>query len=138
MIEFSNSFPSLIFGHCDLTFETPRVYHNCRKLFELLRYFQCNFVPIMKKLKTLQINNKEFLNSFQYDFKKLKKKIKWTNELKDFWRFFVKFLVLENIAQILRKFSWKWFPGCFSDILKKFRENFQKILKKIGRKFELK
>ncbi len=25
LFEFSNSFPSLIFGHCDLTFETPLV-----------------------------------------------------------------------------------------------------------------
>ncbi len=46
---------------------------------------------------------------------------------------FDEFLVLENVAGIFRRFFWflNWFPGCFSDILMKFCENFQKILKKL-------
>ncbi len=50
--------------------------------------------------------------------------------------FFGKFLVLENIAKIFRKFLWflKWRPGWYWGILIKFCENFKNILNKFGKK----
>ncbi len=56
----------------------------------------------MEELKTLQKNYDEILKQFLNDFEKFQKKN--LNDLNDFWRFFGKFLVLENIAEIFRKF----------------------------------
>ncbi len=64
------------------------------------------------------------------NFKKKKKVNKWN----DFWQFFFgKFLVLENTAKIVGKFSrfLRWFRKYFLYILLKFSDNFKKILKKI-------
>ncbi len=51
LFEFFNSFPSLIFEHCDLTFETPLVYsygpvhiillHYCSILYSCMNQYMC-------------------------------------------------------------------------------------------------
>ncbi len=59
-------------------------------------------------------------------------------DFQQFFFFFGKFLVLGKLAKMFRKFSCslKWFPEYFSDIFIKFRGNFQKLLKKLQRKFK--